>query len=240
MHDRVALITGGGTGIGAAIARRLSADGVAVALVGRRKEPLESTVEQIRESGGTASLHTADLATVDAGELVQSVVDAHGRLDILVHNAATYAPAPARETVAASWDAHFAVNVTAPFRLSVAAHPHLEAARGVIVSILTNLALRPVANTAAYSASKAALASLTQTLALEWAPDGIRVVGVAAGVVDSGLHDDAVLEAMAGAHPLGRVGRPEEVADAVAFLCDEGSSWTTGAILPVDGGLGLA
>ena len=109
----------------------------------------------------------------------------------------------------------------------------------MIVNVLTTLAHRPVPGAGAYAASKAALLSLTRSWALEWASDGIRVVAIAPGVVDTPIHDRENLEKMASAHPLGRVGRSEEVAAAAVFLAGEQSTWTTGCVLDVDGGIAL-
>ena len=120
------------------------------------------------------------------------------------------------------------------------AHPHLEAARGSIVNILTTVAHRATQGVSAYSSSKAALEMLGRCLALEWAADGVRVNAVSPGVVDTPIHDPGRLEVMAPAHPLGRVGQPEEVARAVVFLASDASGWITGANLDVDGGIRIA
>jgi NAD(P)-dependent dehydrogenase (short-subunit alcohol dehydrogenase family) len=241
LQGRVALITGAGGGIGAATARRLAQLGASVALNGRRPAPLEALATQIRTAGGRCGVVVGDIAAEGAaGRVVQATVDQLGALDVLVNNAALYEPGPALQTSPGTWRKNLEVNVTAPFLLCCAAHDHLRAASGVIVNVLSNLAQRPVANTAAYSASKAALLSLTQALALEWARDGIRVVGVAAGIVDTPMHGDRTRLAQAGGlHPLGRVGQPEEVAEVIAFLAGAQSAWTTGAVWNVDGGIGL-
>ena len=133
------------------------------------------------------------------------------------------------------------MNLAAPIWLCKAAYPWLRrSAAGVVVNCSSSLAQRPVAGVAAYNASKAALESLTRTLALEWAPDGIRVVAVSPGVVDTPIHGGADLQPLDAMHPLGRVGKAEEIAAAVLFLACDASAWTTGAILAVDGGIHLA
>jgi len=160
---------------------------------------------------------------------------------VLVNNAAHYVPAPAQDTRLEDWQQHFDTNVTAPFVLCAAARPSLIASgSGVVVNVLSTLASRPVAGTAAYSASKAALLSLTQTLALEWAADGVRVVAVSPGVVDTPVHSRQHLEQLASAHPLGRVGNADEIAQAILFLASPASDWSTGTVLVVDGGISLA
>ncbi len=243
MHGRVALITGAGSGVGAAAARAFAREGARVALAGRRREPLAAMAADIEQAGGRALAVGADITQQeDVARLVAACRDQLGGLDVLVNNAGLFQPAPAAACTLESWQEHLAVNSTGPFLLCREAYIDLKrSGHGVIVNVLTNLAQRPVAGTAAYSASKAALLSLTQCLALEWAKDGIRVVAVAPGVVDTPIHSDrGRLDAMAPMHPLGRVGRAEEVADAILFLASDRSGWTTGAVLNVDGGIGLA
>jgi glucose 1-dehydrogenase len=241
LQDRRALVTGGGTGIGAATARAAAREGAAVALVGRRTEPLESVVAEIEAAGGRAVALGADLSRPESCDwVVQRAAAALGGLDLLFNNAALFRPGAVSEAEPGDWDEHFAVNLRAPALLCRAAYPHLKEAGGVVVNNLSTLAQRPVAGVAAYSATKAALLSLTGTLALEWAADGIRVVAVSPGVVDTPIHSPGNLERMAPAHPLGRVGRPEEIAEAVVFLAGPRSAWTTGSVLTVDGGILLA
>ncbi len=242
MHDRVALITGGGTGIGAATARALAGQGYKVAVAGRRAEKLSETVRSIAEPGGTAGAFEADVADLRAAnQLVEAVAARFGRLDVLVNNAALYGPSSGLETTVEAFQAHLATNTLGPFFLAQAAFPHLKNSDGgVVVNVLSTLAHRPVPGVAAYSASKAALLSLTQTLALEWATHSIRVVAVSPGVVDTPVHARESLDAMGPAHPLGRVGTADEVAAAVRFLVSPDSAWTTGSSLIVDGGISLA
>lgn len=242
LHERIAMITGGGTGIGAAIARRAAAEGAAVFLVGRREKKLLAVAASIREEGGRAALLAADVAAPGAAaRIVDSCVEKLGGLDVVFNNAAHYQPGASVEESDDEFRRHFEVNVEAPARLLRHAHAVLaRSAAPVVVNILTTLAHRPVAGVGAYAASKAALLSLTRSWALEWASDGIRVVGVAPGVVDTPIHDEGSLAAMAPAHPLGRVGTADEVAAAAVFLAGDESAWTTGAVLDVDGGIAWA
>jgi len=239
LHDRVALITGASRGIGAAIARRFVQSGAKVALAGRDEERLGVLVQAL--GSGVARSFPGDLleAGVAAG-LPGRVVEEWGRFDILVNNAACYQPAELTATDRALLERHFSLNVLAAHELSCAAHEALASSgNGVVLNVLSTLAHRPVPGVAAYSASKAALRSLTQSMALEWAVDGIRVVGISPGVVATELHTDEHLRQMGPVHPLGRVGRAEEIAEAAHFLVSDLSAWTTGSILEVDGGIHL-
>lgn len=241
LHGRKALITGGGSGIGAATARQFSRAGASVFLVGRGEDKLRRVQEEIASTGGSADVLAADLYAVEAAE--QAVTSAAGSMngiDILVNNAGLYRPRPVVELELADWQAHFALNVRAPYLLCKAAHPWLEAAEdAVVVNVLSNLAHRPVPGAAAYCASKAALLSFGRSLALEWAEHGIRVVSVSPGIVQTPIHRGADLRGAATMHPLGRVGTADEVASAILFLASKESSWTTGSDFSVDGGLHL-
>ncbi len=242
LHDRRALITGAGSGIGAATARLFAEHGAQVALVGRTVARLEAVRDEIEAQGRRAVVLPADLGEVGAAAaVVERAARQLGGLDILVNNAAVYRAASIAGMGLDDWQEHFDVNLRAPFLLCQAAYPWLkDSGRGVVVNVLSTLATRPVPAVAAYSASKAALLSLTQTMALEWAGDGIRSVAVSPGVVDTPIHGGRDLAEMAAMHPLGRVGTAAEVAAAIAFLASDASAWTTGSVLTVDGGIHLA
>ncbi|HKI84577.1 MAG TPA: SDR family oxidoreductase [Candidatus Krumholzibacteria bacterium] len=241
LHGRKALITGGGSGIGAATARQFSRAGASVYLVGRGEDNLRGVQEEISSAGGKAGLLAADLYEAEAAErVVASAARSMDGIDILVNNAGLYFPQPVTELELDQWQAHFDLNVRAPYLLCKAAYSWLKAAEeAVVVNVLSNLAHRPVRGAAAYCASKAALLSFGQSLALEWAADGIRVVSVSPGVVQTPIHQGADLRGAAKMHPLGRIGTAEEVASAILFLASEESAWTTGSDFSVDGGLHL-
>lgn len=242
LHDRRALITGGGSGIGAASARLFAEAGAQLALVGRRQEKLEEVAAEITAAGGTAQCIPADLRDPSEPErVVAEAAEKMGGLDLLFNNAALYRPSSVAGISSEEWQEHLDLNLTAPLFLCRAAYPWLKRSEAaVVINCLSTLAQRPMPGVAAYSASKAALLSVTQTLALEWAPDGIRVVAVSPGVVDTPIHGGTDLSPMAAMHPLGRVGRPEEIAAAALYLASQASAWTTGSILTVDGGIHLA
>jgi len=242
LHDRKAIVTGAGTGIGAASARLFAKAGAELVLVGRRVEKLEEVAREIEADSGRAHCVAADLSVAgEAERVVAEAAERMGGLDLLFNNAALYRAAPVSEISDGDWQAHLDLNLSAPLWLCRSAYPWLRRSEaGVVLNCLSTLAQRPVAGVAAYSASKAALLSLTQTLALEWAPDGIRVVAVSPGVVQTPIHGGADLAPMAALHPLGRVGRAEEIAAAALFLASDESAWTTGTVLTVDGGIHLA
>jgi pteridine reductase len=236
---RVALVTGSARRIGAAIARRLHADGYALALHYRNSDAdakaLAAELEAVRP--GSALLLRADLSEFDRlPELVAKTVGRYGRLDALVNNASAYYATPFGSATPQQWDDLFASNARAPFFLSQAAAPHLKAARGAIVSIADVYAERPLPGYPIYSMAKAALAMMTKSLARELGPE-VRVNAVAPGnILWSDNPDKAETPALLAERvPLRRQGRPEEIASAVSWLL-AGSDYVTGQILAVDGG----
>ncbi len=234
-----ALVTGAGVRLGRAIALRLADGGASVAVHHHVSAAAAAdTVASIRERGGSAFAVQADLADADAIGAMFAAVDAEfgGGLDLLVNNAGIFEKIPAEAIGPARWRRMFAVNVDAAFLCSIAARPRLLAAGGGSIVNVTDIAgERPWAGYAHYCASKAALISLTRSLAVEWAP-AIRVNGVSPGAVlppESATAEER--ERLAAATPMRRLGRPEEVADAVVFLA-AGPPFLTGQIVAVDGG----
>lgn len=240
---RVVLITGAARRIGAAIARRLQADGYDVALHYRGSAAdVQGLVEEL-EAGrqGSTLVLQADLAVFDrVPELVAKTVGHFGRLDALINNASAFFPTPVGSATPAQWEELFAVNARAPFFLAQAAAPHLRAARGAIVNIADIYAEKPRADLPVYAASKAALLAVSRGLAVSLGPE-VRVNAVSPGAIlwpDGGI-DPALQETLLAHTPLGRVGEPADIAATVAWLLSDAAAYVTGQTLHVDGGRAL-
>lgn len=243
LKDRVALITGGGTGIGAATARLFASEGAAVGITGRREAPLNEVAEEIGASGGRAIAVTGDVAvTADCQRMVDETVAAFGPIDVLVNNAGTATLMDADETTDELWDQTIATNLSGAFRMIRAVLPGMISREtGSIVNVSSILAQSGMKRSAAYGASKAGLDQLTRILAVEYADRGIRVNAVAPAWVDTPMTESvqahaAMYERLKKKHPMGRFGAPDEVAQAVLFLASYQASFTTGSVLMVDGG----
>ena len=246
---KVAIVTGGGSGIGHAIARAFALAGARVAIAGRAKERLARSAAAIeKECGAPVLTVPADVAEPrDCERMVAAAVESFGAVDILVNDAALFSAAPLIDADAAEAARFFAVNAIGPLSAARAmakwAIPHGHG--GAIVNVSSIAAGRPVPGLGLYSASKAALESLTRSMAVEWAPKGIRVNAVAPGhVATEGVVEDlrtgrldqaAVLARI----PLGRIADGGDVADAVLFLCGERARHIVGHVLTVDGGEGF-
>jgi NAD(P)-dependent dehydrogenase (short-subunit alcohol dehydrogenase family) len=246
MANRVAIVTGGGSGIGAAAAAALSAHGLDVAVVGRRPEPLEQVVASLP---GRAVAVPADVGDPRAPEaIVKRVRGELGRIDVLVNNAAVIRTGPLTDVTRASFDEHYAVNVAGPLFLVAAALPALCEAEGAsVINIGSSVGSIVKPGNTLYGSTKAALEYLTRAWAHELAPYGIRVNCVAPGPVDTPIHatysDDleTTYADLGRRIPLGRIGDPRDVAAWVRFLASPETVWTTGNVIHVDGGqvLGL-
>ena len=247
-----ALVTGAGSGIGRATARRLAAEGYGVICADLNGDAARAAASEIAQAGGKAvavEVDVADEASVE--RMTEAAVDWGGGLRAVVANAGIMVEGDLLSLSLADWNRALSVNATGAFLTARATMPHLVAdGAGTLVFTASTVALAGMKGVAAYSAAKGAVAALTRQLAADFAGRGVRVNAVAPGAVRTPLSEsqfraratsaaefDALLAQVIARYPLPRWGRPEEIAEAIVFLATERSSWITGQILPIEGGL---
>lgn len=245
LQGKSAFVTGGGSGIGAGIAKMLAKQGASVALLGRKQEKLDAVAGAIRASGGTARTYAADVREYAAIEsAMNAAAEAAGGLDILINSAAGNFLAPAATLSANGFRSVIDIDLCGTFNASRAAFAHLSVRGGSIVSITATQAEIPTPLQCHAGAAKAGIEKLTRDLALEWAKSGVRVNAVAPGPIAetegmARLAPPGSGDAMKKRVPLGRWGTIDEVADAVLFLVSPAGAYVTGATLLIDGGTSL-
>ncbi|HYS70058.1 MAG TPA: SDR family oxidoreductase [Gemmatimonadaceae bacterium] len=242
-----ALITGGGSGINFAIAKRFAESGANVALIGRTKEKLDTAAEEIRQAGGTASGHAADVREYDAlAGAIKSARDAHGEIDLVVCGAAGNFPAPALGMSANGFKAVVDIDLLGTFNTCRAVFEHLRRPGASIINISAMQAFTPTPLQSHVCAAKAGVDMLTKCLAIEWGPDGVRVNSIAPGAVDDteGMRRLAptpeIRKQFTRSIPLQRFATKDEIADLALFLSSDAARFITGAIVVCDGGQSLA
>lgn len=243
LKDKVSLITGGGSGIGRATALLFASEGARVIVADYNAEGGERTLRAIKEAGGEAIFHAADVSNPGEVEaLVNKAVETYGRLDCAFNNAGIegqFSPTP--ECTLENWQRVIGINLSGVFYCMKYEIPHMLKGGGSIVNTSSIAGLAGIANTSAYTAAKHGVAGLTKAAALEFASKGIRVNAVCPGfirtpmvarVLDRGSFDE---KAVIQTHPINRLGTPEEIAEAVLWLSSDASSFVTGLPMPIDG-----
>lgn len=242
---KVVIVTGGGSGIGAATAHRFAADGATVVIAGRSSDKLEKAVADA-PAGSTVLAKAADTSDEQAiTHLVDEVAREHGRLDTLVNNAAVAEPGTVTDLDAERWARVMAIDVDGVFFASKAALPHLTATRGSIVNVGSVSGLGGDWGMAAYNAAKGAVVNLTNAMALDHGGDGVRVNAVHPSLtvtdMSAGIRsDEDTVARFRDRIPMGRPAEPAEVGDVIAFLAGDDARFVNGAHVPVDGGLGAS
>lgn len=251
LANKTAIITGGGTGIGKATAHLFAEEGANVVITGRREEKLREVVEEISPKGHTIDHFVSDISNEeDCKATVDYTIEKYGQVDILFNNAGILIPGVTHETETEAWNKIFDINVRGTYFMSKFTIPHmLEREYGVIVNNSSVGGLKALPGLAAYIASKGAVTQLTRSMALEYADKGIRVNAICPGTIETPMvtegllgrqetqeAKDAVEQFMISLHPMGRLGKSEEIAHSVLFLVDDNIGFMTGNMLSVDGG----
>lgn len=248
LNGKVAIVTGAGTGIGRGIALAFGREGAKVALLARRREPLDGVAKELAQLGAEARVIACDVTRSKATRsAVEEVESAFGRVDALVNNAGILSVTTIETISEEEWDRVIETNLKGPFLMSRAVLPALRrAGGGTIVNVASVLGLVAMKDRAAYCASKGGVTLLTKAMALDHAHENIRVNCICPAIVETDLVKDLFSETEAGRNaretrirefPLGRFGRPNDVAELAVFLASDESSWVTGTAIPVDGGL---
>ena len=248
LAGKSAVITGGGTGIGQAIALEFAREGAQVAVAGRRKEKLNETLRLLQQTGCSALALECDVTkAADTERLIKSAEDAFGKVNVLVNNAGALSVSTVETISEDDWDRVMATNVKGPFLMSRAALPAMRrAGGGSIINVGSVLGIVAIRDRAAYCASKGGVTMLTRAMALDHAHDRIRVNCLCPSIVESDMTQNLFAETEAGRQaresrlasiPLGRFGQPADIAGLAVFLASEEASWMTGTVIPVDGGV---
>jgi NAD(P)-dependent dehydrogenase (short-subunit alcohol dehydrogenase family) len=245
---KAAIVTGAGTGIGRAIALALAREGAKVAVAGRRREKLGEVAQAIRQAGGEVLVTVCDVSSeADSYRAVKDAEEAFGHVNVLVNNAGALSVSTVESISVEEWDRLMATNLKGPFLMSRAVLPAMrQAGGGAIVNVGSVLGLVAMKDRAAYCASKGGVTMLTKAMALDHAQEKIRVNCICPAIVETDLIRELFSKSEEGRRardtrlatlPLGKFGKPDDIAELAVFLASEESSWMTGTAIPVDGGL---
>ncbi len=248
LPGKSAVITGGATGIGQAIALAFAREGAQVAVAGRRKEKLDETLHLLQQAGCSALALECDVTKAeDTLRTVKAAEAAFGKVNVLVNNAGSLSVSRVENITEADWDRVMAANVKGPFLMCRAALPAMRrAGGGSVINVGSVLGIVAIRDRAAYCASKGVVTMLTKAMALDHPQDNIRVNCLCPSIVESDITRNLFAETEAGGQaresrlasiPLGRFGKPADIAGLAVFLASEESSWMTGTVIPVDGGV---
>jgi len=244
LKDKIAIVTGAGSGIGRACAVAMAREGARLALVGRRKEKLNETA---REVGDSALVLAADVSQKEEIDRVIGKTTAHfGGINVLLNNAGVLHIGTAEQITEQQWDETFNINVRGLWLLSRSVLPHMrKAGGGSIINVASVLGINGARNRASYAPSKGAVVLLTKCMAIDHGHENIRVNAICPSFVETDLTAEVIRKApdpgrvrqeRIGLHPIGRLGQPEDIAGLAVYLASDESSWVTGAAFPVDGG----
>lgn len=244
LNDKVAIVTGGGSGIGEATSIRFSSEGAAVIVADMRFRKAEAVANQINDEGGHATAIEVDVSIAESVEaLVDKTLSQYGRLDVMFNNAGTLRPGSVVDLEVDDWDLVMGVNVRSVFLGGKFAIPAmLSSGGGSIINTASISGLHGDGGAVAYAASKAAVINLTRAMSTDHARDGIRINAICPGTIETPpvmrmMEDSTALEVNLRAHAIGRLGRPDEIASAAVWLASEESSFVSGEAIVVDGGL---